>query len=188
MKLEYFSITTKDNTTCYDTVAAHLAKTHYHVKLNGDKAIANDFIAEMEVMWDGDGVEGDIRVMSHDVASLMEWLKENHPEVHELIPPFRIDVFQALAEKMKSSSSLIYSAINDSVKEPEDLEYEFGPEPETDDFVPEMQSVNQSLREIIKQGFYTELHCYPNNPCGFWNFYGLDFQSLFDHIVKNEEE
>lgn len=184
MKLKYFSITTKDNTTCYDTVAAHIAKTHYHVKLNGDKAIANDFIAEMEVMWDADGVEGKIRVASHDVASLMEWLKENHPEIHELVPPFRIDQFQFLAEEMKSSSHLTYMAVTPD----QDMEYEFGVDPEPDDFVPERESVEESLAAIKANGFYTGLQCYPRTPVGFWSYYGLDFQSLFDHVIEDEEE
>lgn len=186
MKLEYFDITTKDNTTCYDSVKDHIAKTYFHHKLNVEQAIANDFIAQLRFEFITDEGKQDIRVMSHDVASLVEWLKENHPEVHALVPPFRIDVFQALAEKMKSSSHLSYTAIDDSVSEPEDLEFEFGCDPETDDFVPEMQSVNQSLREIIKQGFYTELHCYPDTPGGFWNYYGLDFESLFNHILKED--
>ncbi|QBZ70829.1 hypothetical protein pETSU_248 [Edwardsiella phage pEt-SU] len=183
MKLEYFGITTKENTTCYDTVAAHIAKTFYHVKLNGDKAIANDFIAEMRVQWHADGIEGDIRVMSHDVASLMEWLKDNHPEVHVLVPPFRIDVFQELANQMKSSSHLTYQAVAPD----QEMEYEFGVEPDTDDFVPERASVEESLEAIKANGFYTGLQCYPNTPVGFWSFYGLDFESLFNQILEEEE-
>lgn len=186
MKLEYFNITTKDNTACYDTVAKHIATTDFDIKLNVDKAIELDFVAELRVEFHDDEGKKDIRVCSHDVASLVEWLKDNHPEAHALVPPFRIDIFQVLAEKMKSSSHLSYTAIDDSVSEPEDLEFEFGCDPETDDFVPEMQSVNQSMREIIKQGFYTELHCYPNTPGGFWNYYGLDFESLFNHITKED--
>lgn len=186
MKLEYFEITTKDNTTCYDTVAKHIAKTFCHHKLNGDKAIELDFVAQMEVMWTVGDEKHEVKVMSHDVSSLIEWLKENHPEVHVLIPPFRIDVFQELAEKMKSSSSLVYSAIHESAADPEDLRFEFGDDPDTDDFVPEKESVEESLHEIIKKGYYTCLQCYPHTPIGFWHFYGLDFESLFNHIIEEE--
>lgn len=183
MKLEYFDIRTKDHTTCYDGIKGHFDKTFFHVILNKEKAIEIDFIAELRVSWVGDGVEGDIRVASHDVASLMEWLKENHPEVHELVPPFRIDVFQELAEQMKSSSHLTYTPVEPD----QDLECEFGVDPDTDDFVPECETVEESWQAILKNGFYTELHCYPNSPVGFWHYYGLDFESLFDHILKEEE-
>lgn len=181
MELDYFDITTKDNTTCYDTVENHFKKTFFHVKLNEATAIANNFVAQMRVEWKGDGVEGDIRVASHDVASLIEWLKENHPEVHALVPEFRIDQFQALAEEMKSTSHLTYSAVGPD----QDMEFEFGPDPEPDDFIPEMETVEESIAAIKANGFYTELHCYPNSPVGFWNFYGLDFKSLINHIVKD---
>lgn len=182
MKLEFFGITTKENTTCYDTVAKHIAKTFYHYKLNGDKAIELDFIAELEVMWTVGDEKHEVKVMSHDVASLIEWLKENHPDVHAVIPPFRIDVFQALAEQMKSSSYLTYTAIDPD----KELEYEFGCDPDTDDFVPEKESVEESLNAIKAKGFYTCLQCYPNTPIGFWHFYGLDFESLFDHVLEEE--
>ena len=180
MKLEYFDITTKDNTTCYDSVKDHIAKTYFHHKLNVEQAIANDFIAQLRFEVITDEGKLDIRVMSHDVTSLVEWLKENHPEVHALVPPFRIDVFQALAEKMKSSSSLTYHRVLPD----QDLEFEFGCDPDEDDFIPKPKSIEEAEANVRKNGFYTELHCYPNTPGGFWNYYGLDFESLFKHITE----
>lgn len=182
MKLKYFNITTKDNTTCYYTVKDHFDKTFFHVVLNKEKAIEIDFVAEMHIDWYADGVESKLRVASHDIASLMEWLKENHPEIHELVPPFRIDQFQFLAEGMKSSSHLTYMAVAPD----QDMEFEFGVLPETDDFVPERESVEESFTAIKANGFYTGLQCYPNTPVGFWSFYGLDFQSLFDHVIEDD--
>lgn len=181
MKLDYLEITTKDNTTCYTTVEKHLKETFFHIKLNEDKAIANDFVAQLRVEWVADGVEGNVRIASHDVASLMDWLKETHPEVHALVPEFKIDQFQRLAENMKSSSHLTYSAVESD----QEMEYEFGVDPEPDDFIPEVETVEEAFISIRANGFYTELHCYPNSPVGFWNYYGLNFQSLLDHIGED---
>ena len=181
MRLDYFEIITKDNTTCYTTVEEHLKKTFIHIKLNEDKAIANDFIAQLHVEWHADGVEGNVRVASHDVASLMDWLKETHPEVYALVPEFKIDQFQYLAESMKSSSHLTYTPVEPD----QEIEHEFGVYPEPDDFIPEVKTVKEAFTAIKANGFYTELHCYPNSPVGFWNFYGLNFQSLLDHVIED---
>ena len=182
MKLEYFNITTKDNTTCYDTVAKHIAQTDFDIKLNGDKAIELDFVAELRVEFHDGKEKKDIWVCSHDVASLVEWLKDNHPEVHALVPPFRIDIFQELAEKMKSSSHLSYTAVGPD----DELDHQFGCDPDEDDFIPKPESMEEAEGNVRKNGFFTELHCYPHTPGGFWNYYGLDFESLFNHILKED--
>lgn len=179
MKIIRFEILTKDNTTCYDTVQHHLAKTTYQAMLNKEKAIDLDFLAELKVDYEINGVIEQICVGSCDVSSLMEWLKENHPGIHALVPSFRIDMFQALADKMGSSSGLIYTAVEPD----QDLEYQFGCFPDPDDFVPELDTVEESVEAIRKNGFYTELYGYPDTPVGFWGFYGLDFQSLLNHVI-----
>lgn len=180
MKLIHFYLVTKENTTDYETVEKYSLKSTKTKIVPVDKIIEKDFIAELTIEYENNGTESNIGIMSYDVETLMEWVKKNHPDLYELIPPFRIDQFQFIADNAKSSSALSY----ESIVSKDSLEYQFGSGPETDDFVPEQETVEISIEEISKKGFYTELHCYPDTPVGFWNFYGTDFQSLLDHIVK----
>lgn len=182
MKIIRFEIISKDNTTFYNTVPQHLDKATYQVILNKEKAINLDFLTELKIDYEIDGDVKRICVVSCDVSSLMEWLKENHPDIHALVPLFRVDMLQVLAEKMKSSSGLIYNAVTPD----QDLDYQFGSEPEPDDFVPELDTVEESVETIRKNGFYTELYGYPETPVGYWNFYGLDFESLLNKVIKDK--
>lgn len=92
-----------------------------------------------------------------------------------------VEVSAVIKGSHGDTSSLTYQVVNPN----ESLEYQFGAEPEPDDFIPEHETVEESVKEIIDKGFYTEIHCYPNSPVGFWNYYGTDFQSLLDHVVKD---
>lgn len=185
MKLLDFQLNVNEHTTDYTTVEKYLAKRNSSMIVPASEIIEKDFLAELYIQYETDAFgTGTIDIVSYDVKTLMDWVQENNPDLYALIPSFKVDQFEALARQMKASSHLSYNLIEKDVTGPEDLEYVFGTEPETDDFVPQMQSVNQSLCEIIKNGFYCELHCYPHTPIGFWNFYGLDFQSLLDHVTE----
>lgn len=181
MKLNYFYLVAKDHTTEYTTVELYARKSTKKKIVPLEEIIENNMVVELTIKFEKDGKEEDIRIISFNTETLMAWVKENHPDVYALIPPFRIDQFEFLANEMKSSSGLSYTA-----NDPEyALEYQFGPEPEADDFIPERDTVEESIKEIAEKGFYTELHCYPNTPVGFWNYYGTDFQSLLDHVIKD---
>ena len=181
MKLNYLHLVAKDHTTEYTTVELYARKSPKKKIVSVEEIIEKNMVVELTINFEKDGKEEDIRIMSFNTESLMNWVKENHPDLYELIPSFRIDQFDFIANSMKSSSGLTYTAVD-----PEHpLEHQFGPEPEPDDFIPERDTVEESIAEISAKGCYTEIHCYPNSPVGFWNYYGTDFQSLLSHIVTD---
>lgn len=181
MKLNYLHLVAKDNTTEYTTVEQYAQRSPKEKIVPVKEIIEKNMVVELTIKFEKDGNEEDIRILSSNTESLMNWVKENHPGLYELIPPFRIDQFDFIANDMKSSSGLYYTIVDPKYS----LEDSFGPEPEPDDFIPERDTVEESIAEIAKKGCYTEIHCYPNSPVGFWNYYGTDFQSLLDHVVKD---
>lgn len=183
MKLISFDLVTKENTTDYETVEKYSLKSTKTKIVPVEKIIEKDFIAELTIEYENNGTEFNFSIMSYDVGTLMEWVKKNHPDLYELIPSFRIDQFQYIADNMKSSSYLLYQVIDENSDRGTVLDQD---NLEPDDFIPQQETVEMSFAEISKKGFYTELHCYPNTPIGFWNFYGTDFQSLLDHIVNTD--
>lgn len=182
MKLLELRLDTKENTSVYQTAKKYAEEATSVKIVPVAEIVEKDFIAELTVEYEANGEKLKFDVMSYDVASLMSWMKENHPELHEQVPGFRIDKFQALADRAVSSSCLRYQALSNTECP---IEYEFGFDPGADDFIPELNTVKESVDLIVKQGFYTELRVYPDTPNGFWNFYGLDFDSLLDHVVKD---
>ena len=181
MKLLDFQLTTKQNTTDYTTVEKYLAKRDKSIIVPVSEIIEKDFLAELYIEYEtaNDGI-GTIDIASYDVKTLMDWVQENNPDLYVLIPPFKVDHFEALGRHMKASSHLSYRIVDDDCH----YGYEFGPDPEPDDFVPKLNTAEESIAAIKAKGFYCELHCYPHTPIGFWNFYGTDFQSLLDHVTE----
>lgn len=182
MKLLDFQLNINEHTTDYTTIEKYLTKRDQSVIVPISEIIEKNFLAELYVEYetDNDGI-GTINITSYDVKTVMDWVQENNPDVYALIPPFKVEHFEALARQMKASSHLTYQVVDDN----SDRGYEFGSNPEPDDFVPELDTAEESIAIIKANGFYCELHCYPHTPIGFWNFYGLDFQSLLDHVTKD---
>ena len=184
MKLLEFRLATKENTTDYTTVEKYLDQLGKSIITSASKIIEEDFIAELYVAYEQDDLEiGHIAIASYDVKTLMGWIKGNVPAVYDIIPPFNVEQFERLVHEMKSSSHLSFRTFEPT----DDLEFEFGEmaDLETDDFVPECKTVQESIDAIKKMGHYCEIHCYPRTPVAFWNYYGVDFQSLLDHVVED---
>ncbi|KAB3419301.1 hypothetical protein F9Z84_07295 [Escherichia coli] len=184
MKLLQFELMTKENTTDYTTVENYLDQLGKSIITSASKIIEEDFIAELYVAYEQDDLEiGHIAIASHDVKNLMDWLKGNVPAVYAIIPPFDVEQFEKLAHEMKSSSHLSFRTFDPT----DDLKFEFGDmdDLEPDDFVPECKTVQESIDAIKAAGHYCEIHCYPRTPVAFWNFYGIDFQSILDHATKD---
>jgi hypothetical protein len=183
MKLNYFYLVAKDHTNEYTTLELFVRKSTKKKIVPVEEIIRKNMLVELTIKFEKDGKEEDIRIMSFNTESLMNWVKENYPDLYELIPSFDFDKFDFIANEMVCSSSLSYT---EAPKEHlEDLEHQFGSTPEAEDFIPERDTVEASIAEIAAKGFYTEIHCYPDTPVGFWNYYGTDFQSLLDHVVKD---
>ncbi|QYN80060.1 hypothetical protein PQD71_gp167 [Kosakonia phage Kc263] len=182
MKLLEFRLATKENTTDYTTVEKYLAKRDKSVIVPVSEIIEKDFLAELRIEYETDtcGI-GNIDIASYDVQTLMQWVKENNPELYELIPPFRIDQFEEIAKLCKAGSYLDYNVIDETSDRGTVLDCETEP----DDFVPERCSVEESLEMIKANGSYCTIQCYPHTPIGFWVYYGIDFQSLLDHVVED---
>jgi len=181
MKLIEFRLETKDNTTVYESAEQHVKESSCIAIVPRAEIIEKDFVAAIFIKYEKNGEKLNIIIMSYDAESLMTWLKEHHPDVYELVPSFRMDKFVFLANKMVSGSYLTYRALPTECP----LEYEFGIDPEADDFVPEKETVEESIKEIVEKGFYTSLRIYPDTPVGNCVFYGTDFQSLLDHVITD---
>lgn len=181
MKLINFYLITKDNTTDYISVEEYVHRSAEEKIIPIEAIVQKDFVAELQIEFMKDDVLSNIGIISNDVESLMNWVKENHQDVYNLIPGFRIDQFQFIADKMKSSSVLAYNTCEPGMP----LDHQFGSEPDHYDFIPLRDSLEDSIKEIEEKGFYTEIQCYPDTPIGFWKYYGTDFQSLLDHLVKD---
>jgi len=182
MKLLEFRLATKENTTDYITVEKYLAKRKVSTIVPVSEIIEKDFLAELYIQYESvNGVETTLDIASYDVKTLMAWVKENHPDLYVLIPPFNVEQFEEIANSCKSSSYLEYIIIDET----SDRGTVFDQETEPNDFVPERPTVEESLETIKANGFYCGIQYYPHTPIGFCAYYGNDFQSLIDHVIKD---
>lgn len=181
MKLIEFVLSTKDNVDFYESVETHLSETVLYLLVPRQEIIEKDFLVKLLIKWlDENGEVQGITVGHNSVGELMKWVEETHNEVYKLIPPFNVEQFEELANEMKASSEISYRWVTET----EEFDSGFWNEPEPADFVPELPTAKESIDNIIKNGFYTKIQCYPNTPIGFFVFYGNDFQSLLDHVNK----
>ena len=181
MKIIEFVLSAKDNVDFYESVEKYLSETDPYCLVPKQEIIEKDFFVKLMVVWIDKNEEKQGIVVGHNsVIDVIQWFKETHVDVYNLLPQLNEEEFEKLAKEMKASSEISLRSVDDS----EDFEESFFNEPDPDDFVPEFPTAKESMDNIVKNGFYTCIQCYPDTPVGFFVFYGTDFQSLLDHVNK----
>lgn len=179
MKIIEFVLSAKDNVDFYESVEKYLSDTDLYCLVPKQAIIEKDFFVKLLVVWIDKNEEKQGIVVGHNsVIDVIQWFKEAHEEVYNLLPQLNVDEFEKLAKEMKASSEISLQCVDSC----EDFEEGFFNEPDPDDFVPELSTAKESMVNIVKNGFCTRIQCYPETPVGFFVFYGTDFQSLLDHV------
>lgn len=182
MKIIEFVLSAKDNVDLYESVEKYLSDTDLYYLVPKQAIIEKDFFVKLLVVWTDKNEENQGIVVGHNsVIDVIQWFKETHEEVYNLLPHLNVEEFEELAKEMKASSEISLQSVDDC----EDFEEGFFNEPDPDDFVPELPTARESMVNIVKNGFCTRIQCYPETPVGFFAFYGTDFQSLLDHVNKD---
>lgn len=181
MKLLSFYLNAKEHTSEYRTLEEYVRRSVHSRLCDVEEILKANYIVELHIEY-SEKDSPDTHVMmfsSYSTETLMDYIKENYKELYDDLPLLNCDVFDMLAKMAKASTHLSLK----TVKPDEDLEFEFGDDPEVDDFIPERITVEESFDEIRINGFYTRLQCYPETPIGFWTYVGLDFTSLFNQVA-----
>ena len=182
MKIIEFVLSVKDNEDFYESVEEYLSDTDLYCLVPTQAIIEKDFFVKLLVVWIDKNEEKQGIVVGHNsVIDVIQWFKETHEEVYNLLPQLNVEEFEELVKEMKASSEISLQSVDSC----EDFETGFWNEPEPDDFIPKLPTAKESIDNIVKNGFCTRIQCYPETPVGFFVFYGTDFQSLLDHVNKD---
>lgn len=184
-KMTEFELTVKGHVCDYVTVAEYLSR-YPDKQLSGDKSamIEQDFFAQITIRRD---IKITDTFIAPTVADVMQVFKEALPDDAAEVSAFDVDTFQKIADGNKASSTLNCWYFRDTEEGNEYMDGHLtwlADELESDDYVGDYADVAAFLADVRGKRTLTELHCYPRTPVGFYNYYGLDFQSVIDESLK----
>lgn len=184
-KMTEFKLSVKDHVCDYRSVSDYLS-LYTKKQIFGDmqQMVMQDYFAQIMIRRNE---KIDRIIVAPTVADVMAVFKKIMPEDYATIPEFDADAFQKIADSNKASSALSYWHFPDTEKGNalmEGMVDWLGDELESDDYVGDYVDPAAFLATVREKRVLTEIHCYPRTPVGFYNYYGIDFQSVIDECLK----
>lgn len=180
-----FRLSVKDHVCDYCSVDEYLER-YPSKQIFGDKSqmVKQGSFAQVVILCGG---KISRTVIAPTVAEVMAVFKETSPNEYGEVPEFNPETFQKIADDNKASSALTCWYFRDTEKGNAYMEGHLewlADELEPDDYVGEYVDANAFLAAVREKRILTELHCYPRTPVGFYNYYGLNLQSVIDESLK----
>lgn len=116
-----------------------------------------------------------------DVMTAMHTLDVLYPQVYKQLPELNFEGFEKIASKQKCASHLRYTRVHTDDEKDDLLWLNI----DDDDIIGHVRDIDIFTADSIGRGYYCEIQCYPHNPSSFWAYYGSDFKSLINHVVKD---
>ena len=178
--LTRFELRVKPNKDYYESVERYIGDITNKVVCSPiEEMIKQDKLVTL--LFDLDGKEEPILILGISIEDALTHFKATYPEAHAELPEINIAKFKFISDECKASSTLRFESL---ITEGELCAFEHT-DIDEDDLVGINADPVKFREQVIAMKGYYEIQCYPNSPVGFWNYYGLDFKSLLDHVVED---